>query len=96
MPHNMVTLQAWRLENTNGTHYKQYTVLADSRHVLFFNSRIGNSWVNQTPKAHVSDPLGPDGREFAAPGRKPDKWSVQTEEFATVEEAIARAQEVLG
>lgn len=58
MPHNMVTLQAWRLENTNGTHYKQYTVLADSRHVLFFNSRIGNSWVNQTPKAHVSDPLG--------------------------------------
>lgn len=39
--------------------------------------------------------LGPDGREFAAPGRKPEKWGVTIEEFATVEEAVARATEVL-
>jgi len=54
----MVTLQTWRLENTDANHYKQYTILANSDYVLFFNSRIGNNWVNQSPKGVVSDPLG--------------------------------------
>lgn len=38
--------------------------------------------------------LGEDGREVAPPGRKPDKWQVQYEEFDDVHEAIARAREV--
>lgn len=54
----MVTLQAYRLENTDANHFKQYTVLADSNHVLFFNSRIGNNWVNQSPKSLPPDPVG--------------------------------------
>ena len=35
-----------------------------------------------------------DGREVCGRARKASKWSVQAEEFDTLEEAVARAQEV--
>lgn len=38
--------------------------------------------------------LNADGREVTGRGRKPGKWSVETEEFATVEEAVARSLEI--
>ncbi len=36
------------------------------------------------------------GREYAGHGRKPDKWSVQTETFDSIDDAIAKAKEVSG
>jgi hypothetical protein len=38
---------------------------------------------------------GPGGREVVGPGRKPSKWMVTTEEFASLDAAIARAQKVV-
>lgn len=39
--------------------------------------------------------LDDDGREVDGERRKPGKWNVRTEEFVTVEAAVARATEVL-
>ncbi len=36
----------------------------------------------------------PHGREISGKGRKPSKWGVTCETFATISEAIARAKEV--
>lgn len=38
--------------------------------------------------------LDESGREVAGAGRKPSKWYVTCEEFNTVEEAVARAQQL--
>lgn len=38
--------------------------------------------------------LNNDGREIAGRGRKPSKWLVVCEEFETLEEAVARAQDI--
>lgn len=62
----MITLQSWRLENTDGNHYKQYTILANQDYVLFFNCRIGSTWVNQSPKGTVPDPLGKAQSQYRA------------------------------
>lgn len=36
------------------------------------------------------------GREIGGHGRKPSKWWVEYEEFPTIEQAIKRAEEVMG
>lgn len=46
---NMTTLQVYRLENTSGEHYKQYTLLGNSNYVFFGFSRIGNAWQWMVP-----------------------------------------------
>jgi len=38
--------------------------------------------------------LDSNGREYSSPGRKPSYWFVETEEFDTLKEAVARANEV--
>lgn len=39
--------------------------------------------------------INENGREVAAPGRKADKWSVDTEVFDNLEDAVKRAEEVI-
>lgn len=38
--------------------------------------------------------LNEDGRELAGAGRKPSKWYVTTEEFDSLEDAVAKVQQV--
>lgn len=38
--------------------------------------------------------LDEDGREVDGPGRKPSKWGVSIQEFETLDDAVARSQEV--
>ena len=40
----MTTLQVYRLENTHGEHYKQYTAFGNSEFCFFGFSRIGSTW----------------------------------------------------
>lgn len=55
----MTTLQVYRLENTSGEHYKQYTCFAgpDGGFCFFGFSRIGNVW-QWLVKENQGDPLG--------------------------------------
>jgi hypothetical protein len=55
------------------------------------------AWKIRTPVFYPGEILilNEGGREHGFPGRKPDKWHVEYEEFATVEEAIDRANIVM-
>lgn len=61
---------------------------------------LGNPMIEmyiQTQVFHVGEVLilGPDGREYGYPGRKPSKWSIEIEKFETLDAAITRAHEVM-
>jgi hypothetical protein len=61
-------------------------------------SMVETKYVNaKLPVFHLGEVLILDqnGREVAGVGRKPSKWSVEVEEFITLDEAVQRAQEVL-
>lgn len=51
----------------------------------------------RTPVFHRGEVLivDADGREVCGHGRKPSKWGVTTETFATIDEAVARARALL-
>jgi hypothetical protein len=57
-----------------------------------------NSYINaKLPVFFLGEILILDGsgREAAGQQRKPSKWSVEIEEFNTLDEAVSKAQEVL-